>query len=103
MVYLFSRISLFLYFRKENFTFLGSLFILLVELIRDISRPISLTVRLYVNLIIGHYLLIGVYLLCESISLNFFFVTFFFLVLEVIIYILQTFIFTRLVYLYMSE
>lgn len=43
-----------IYIRKEGERFLKTFSILLVEIVREFSRPLALTVRLTVNVIVGH-------------------------------------------------
>jgi F0F1-type ATP synthase membrane subunit a len=40
--------------RKEGDSFLKTFSILLVEIVSEFSRPLALTVRLTVNIIVGH-------------------------------------------------
>lgn len=47
--------------RKSGDKFLKTLRILAVELVREFSRPIALTVRLTVNIIVGHLISIILY------------------------------------------
>ena len=50
-----------IYIRKAGDTFLKTLRMLAVELVREFSRPIALTVRLTVNIIVGHLISIIIY------------------------------------------
>lgn len=53
------------YFRKGGDSFLKTLSMLVVEIVREFSRPIALTVRLTVNIIVGHIIRISLFLLVE--------------------------------------
>lgn len=46
---------------KEGDRFLKTFSILIVEIIREFSRPLALTVRLTVNIIVGHLISIRLY------------------------------------------
>uniref|UniRef100_A0AC34QBV0 NADH-ubiquinone oxidoreductase chain 1 n=1 Tax=Panagrolaimus sp. JU765 TaxID=591449 RepID=A0AC34QBV0_9BILA len=60
-----SREKFSIYIRKSGDKFLKTLRILAVELVREFSRPIALTVRLTVNIIVGHLIRIMIYQLLE--------------------------------------
>lgn len=50
-----------IYIRKDGDSFLKTFRILLVEIVREFSRPLALTVRLTVNIIVGHLIRIALY------------------------------------------
>lgn len=56
-----SREKFSIYISKAGDSFLKTLSILAVELVREFSRPIALTVRLTVNIIVGHLIRIILY------------------------------------------
>lgn len=49
------------YIRKDGDSFLKTFSMLLVEIVREFSRPLALTVRLTVNIIVGHLIRIALY------------------------------------------
>ena len=70
---------------------------MLFEVITLLSRPISLMLRLSINLIIGHIAGFAVYYLFGNFS------RILFLLIESIIILLQVRVFTLLIILYMDE
>ena len=54
------------YIRKNGDKYRKTLRILIVELVSEFSRPLALTVRLTVNIIVGHLISIMLYLLIEN-------------------------------------
>lgn len=61
-----SREKFSIFIRKEGDRFLKTLSMLLVELVREFSRPLALTVRLTVNIIVGHLIRVIIYQAIES-------------------------------------
>lgn len=55
------------YIRKPGDTFLKTFRMLLVEIVSEFSRPLALTVRLTVNIIVGHLIRIILY---QALELN---------------------------------
>jgi F0F1-type ATP synthase membrane subunit a len=53
------------YMRKMGDSYLKTLSIFLVELVREFSRPVALTVRLTVNILVGHLIRIIIYTFLE--------------------------------------
>ena len=98
-----SREKVSIYFRKEGDSFLKTLRILVVEIVREFSRPIALTVRLTVNIIVGHIIRISIYLLVERLGFKYFFLTLFAIIIECFVFIIQRYIFSRLIFLYLNE
>jgi F0F1-type ATP synthase membrane subunit a len=58
--------------RKSGDKFLKTLRILAVELVREFSRPVALTVRLTVNIIVGHLISMILYQALELSLGNFY-------------------------------
>lgn len=56
-----SREKFSVYIRKDGDRYLKTLRILGVEIIREFSRPLALTVRLTVNIMVGHLIRIRLY------------------------------------------
>lgn len=82
------------------------IFLPLVEIFSQIIRPFTLMVRLSTNLSSGHIILyMFSFFSISSFSLTFilFFALIALLLLELFISILQAYIFTSLIYLYVSE
>lgn len=90
------------YLSKWGDPFSKRFFLIFIEVIRDLSRPVSLTVRLTVNVYVGHML--GVLLLyMYELSSFFFFVPMLSIFVESFVFFIQRYIFSRLVYLYISD
>lgn len=53
------------YIRKGSDKYLKTLRMLLIEIVREFSRPLALTVRLTVNIMVGHLISIIIYQLVE--------------------------------------
>ena len=94
------------FFRKiEHFTPIGTPIwllplIVLIEIIRQLIRPITLRVRLAANLTAGHLILS----LLASLSLNIsFLIQLPLILLELLVALVQPFVFCILLYLYFSE
>lgn len=77
---------------------------MIIELVSEFSRPIALTVRLTVNITVGHLLIIIIYSFSES-SGSLFYILFllFSIFIEFFVFLIQSYIFSRLVYLYLNE
>lgn len=56
-----SREKFSIYIRKEGDRFLKTFRILLVEIVSEFSRPLALTVRLTVNIMVGHLIRMMLY------------------------------------------
>lgn len=54
------------YIRKGGDSYLKTFRILLVEIVSEFSRPLALTVRLTVNIIVGHLIRIMLYIGFEN-------------------------------------
>ena len=74
--------------------------IIIIEFIRTIIRPVTLSVRLYANIIAGH-LLISVMSNCLNLSTLLTQIPL--LTLELIVSLIQAYVFTALVLIYISE
>jgi F0F1-type ATP synthase membrane subunit a len=92
------------YIRKEGDVFLKSLVMLCIELVSEISRPVALTVRLTVNILVGHMVSVVFYVLFEVVLGNFFFFFILFgIFMECFVFFIQSYIFSRLLFLYLGE
>lgn len=56
-----SREKFSIYIRKEGDRFLKTFRMLLVEIVSEFSRPLALTVRLTVNIMVGHLIRMMLY------------------------------------------
>lgn len=93
-----------IYISKSGDKFLKTLSILAVELVREFSRPIALTVRLTVNIIVGHLISIILYQLLELSLGNFYlWIIIFAIIIECFVFFIQSYIFSRLIFLYLRE
>lgn len=100
------------YFKREGFIkyitkfgdrFFQTLLILPIELAREFSRPFSLTIRLRVNIIVGHFLRKGVYIIIFYFGLNRSFIFFIAIFLEIFVFLVQSFVFSILLIIYLNE
>lgn len=93
-----------IYISKSGDNFLKTISILAVELVSEFSRPVALTVRLTVNIIVGHLISIIIYQALE-LSLGNFYIWFTLLaiLIECFVFFIQSYIFSRLIFLYLRE
>lgn len=93
-----------IYIRKAGDKYLKTLSILLVELVREFSRPIALTVRLTVNTMVGHLIRIILYQALELfLGDKYIWITLFAILMECFVFFIQSYIFSRLIFLYLNE
>lgn len=79
-------------------------FLFIVELLRTLIKPVTLTVRLYANLMFGHYLIIFVInFLLKFGGLGLVWLSIPFFLYELAVYVIQAYIFTYLVTSYFDE
>nr|BCD52134.1 ATPase subunit 6 [Strongyloides sp. EN-2020b] len=90
------------YFKKSGDGFFKTFFLLVVELISEFSRPIALSVRLFANIMVGHFIVVLFYILFECFNVYSFFIIFA-IFFECFVFFLQSYIFSRLIYLYINE
>ena len=94
----------FIYMSKDGDGFFKTLSMFLIELVSEFSRPIALTVRLTVNIIVGHLISMSLYMLFEVvIGSNYFFIIMFAIIIECFVFFVQSYIFSRLIFLYINE
>lgn len=90
--------------RKEGDSYLKTFRILMVEIVREFSRPLALTVRLTVNIIVGHLIRMVIYQGLELFSGDVYvWVTVLAIMIECFVFFIQSYIFSRLIYLYLNE
>lgn len=77
------------------------MFFALIELVSELSRPISLGLRLFVNITVGHFLIQFIYFL-TNIRCLFYPLVLLPIMLELVVFIIQGYIFASLVYLYLG-
>nr|BAV78665.1 ATP synthase F0 subunit 6 [Steinernema kushidai] len=93
-----------IFMSKEGDSFLKTLSMLLVELVSEFSRPLALTVRLTVNIMVGHLISMMIYQAIELlIGEKYIFITVLAIMMECFVFFIQSYIFSRLVYLYLNE
>lgn len=99
-----SREKFSVYISKEGDSYLKTRRMLLIELVSEFSRPIALTVRLTVNILVGYLVGVVLYTGVELFLGEFFFFLFLFAILmECFVFFIQSYIFSRLVFLYLNE
>ena len=93
-----------IYIRKSGDVYLKTLRMLIVEVVREFSRPLALTVRLTVNVLVGHVIRIILFQLVEFfVGIQFVWLTIFAIMIECFVFFIQSYIFSRLIYLYLRE
>ena len=96
-----SRLS-FLLFHREHGPFMAS-FLLPIEVVSLLVKPVALAVRMYANLIFGHYMLYFSFMLVSKIGPCFYFLIAPLFIFELGVFVVQSYIFTYLLVLYLSE
>ena len=92
------------YIRKGGDTYLKTFRMLLVEIVSEFSRPLALTVRLTVNIIVGHLIRIMLYTGIENfMGEKYVWVRILAIIMECFVFFIQRYIFSRLIYLYLNE
>ena len=92
-----------LYMVKQGYPLLLRCFLVWIELIREFSKPFSLGIRLYANLVFGHYLLLGVWWVLDRVGVWSYPLSVFFVLFELAVFVIQSYIFTVLVTMYFGE
>lgn len=93
-----------IYISKSGDKFLKTLSMLAVELVSEFSRPIALTVRLTVNIIVGHLIRIMLYQVLElRLGSMYSWIIIFAIMIECFVFFIQSYIFSRLIFLYLRE
>nr|YP_002725705.1 ATP synthase F0 subunit 6 [Bunostomum phlebotomum]ACL50530.1 ATP synthase F0 subunit 6 [Bunostomum phlebotomum] len=92
------------YMSKGGDIFLKTFSMLLVEIVSEFSRPLALTVRLTVNIMVGHLISMMLYMGIENyIGESFFWFSILAIMMECFVFFIQSYIFSRLIYLYLNE
>nr|AJF11549.1 ATP synthase F0 subunit 6 [Baylisascaris schroederi]AJF11577.1 ATP synthase F0 subunit 6 [Baylisascaris schroederi] len=92
------------YITKVGDGFLKTFSMLLVEVVSEISRPLALTVRLTVNVLVGHVISMMLFQLLElHLGIIYVWIVVFAIMMECFVFFIQSYIFSRLIYLYLNE
>nr|YP_009743766.1 ATP synthase F0 subunit 6 [Cylicocyclus ashworthi]QIE12497.1 ATP synthase F0 subunit 6 [Cylicocyclus ashworthi] len=92
------------YMSKGGDTYLKTFSMLLVEIVSEFSRPLALTVRLTVNIMVGHLISMMLYMGIENfMGEKYVWVSIFAIMMECFVFFIQSYIFSRLIYLYLNE
>nr|YP_010519819.1 ATP synthase F0 subunit 6 [Parazoniolaimus collaris]UXP34596.1 ATP synthase F0 subunit 6 [Parazoniolaimus collaris] len=93
-----------IYMSKGGDTYLKTFSMLLVEIVSEFSRPLALTVRLTVNIMVGHLISMMLYMGIESyLGEKYLWISIFAIMMECFVFFIQSYIFSRLIYLYLNE
>nr|YP_009229283.1 ATP synthase F0 subunit 6 [Allodiplogaster sudhausi]ALT06536.1 ATP synthase F0 subunit 6 [Allodiplogaster sudhausi] len=92
------------YMSKDGDGVLKTISMLMVELVSEFSRPLALTVRLTVNIMVGHLISMMLYQGLElSLGEKYVWLSVLAIMMECFVFFIQSYIFSRLIYLYLSE
>nr|QZH43781.1 ATP synthase F0 subunit 6 [Cylicostephanus minutus] len=92
------------YMSKGGDTYLKTFSMLLVEIVSEFSRPLALTVRLTVNIMVGHLISMMLYTGIENfLGEKYVWVSILAIMMECFVFFIQSYIFSRLIYLYLNE
>jgi F0F1-type ATP synthase membrane subunit a len=92
-----------LYFVGKGYPLALVFFLVPIELIREFVKPFSLGIRLYVNVALGHYLLLGAWWVLDHAGPLAYVLATPLVIFEVGVFLIQSFIFTFLVIMYHAE
>uniref|UniRef100_A0A0K0DRN4 Cytochrome b n=1 Tax=Angiostrongylus cantonensis TaxID=6313 RepID=A0A0K0DRN4_ANGCA len=86
---------------KSGDKFLKTFRILIVEVVRELSRPMALTIRLTVNVMVGHLIVGFLYIRIEGVlGDGYVWLIVLAIMVECFVFFIQSYIFSRLIYLY---
>nr|AGY95401.1 ATP synthase F0 subunit 6 [Hypodontus macropi] len=92
------------YMSKGGDSYLKTFSMLLVEIVSEFSRPLALTVRLTVNIMVGHLISMMLYMGIEKFwGEKYLWVSILAIMMECFVFFIQSYIFSRLIYLYLNE
>nr|YP_010878796.1 ATP synthase F0 subunit 6 [Gnathostoma binucleatum]WHE41119.1 ATP synthase F0 subunit 6 [Gnathostoma binucleatum] len=91
------------YMSKEGDYFIKSFAMLAVEIMSEFSRPLALTVRLTVNIMVGHLISLMLYHFLEMFNEFYVWLSIMAIMMECFVFFIQSYIFSRLIYLYLNE
>nr|UXK95545.1 ATP synthase F0 subunit 6 [Macropostrongyloides baylisi] len=93
-----------IYMSKGGDSYLKTFSMLLVEIVSEFSRPLALTVRLTVNIMVGHLISMMLYMGIENfLGEKYLWISIFAIMMECFVFFIQSYIFSRLIYLYLNE
>nr|YP_008963970.1 ATP synthase F0 subunit 6 [Hypodontus macropi]AGY95413.1 ATP synthase F0 subunit 6 [Hypodontus macropi] len=93
-----------IYMSKGGDSYLKTFSMLLVEVVSEFSRPLALTVRLTVNIMVGHLISVMLYMGIENfVGEKYLWISIFAIMMECFVFFIQSYIFSRLIYLYLNE
>nr|NP_579947.2 ATP synthase F0 subunit 6 [Ancylostoma duodenale] len=93
-----------IYMSKSGDTFFKTFSMLLVEIVSEFSRPLALTVRLTVNIMVGHLISMMLYMGIENfLGEKYLWISILAIMMECFVFFIQSYIFSRLIYLYLNE
>nr|UDL72530.1 ATP synthase F0 subunit 6 [Oesophagostomoides giltneri] len=92
------------YMSKGGDSYLKTFSMLLVEIVSEFSRPLALTVRLTVNIMVGHLVSMMLYMGVENyLGEKYLWLSILAIMMECFVFFIQSYIFSRLIYLYLNE
>nr|YP_003434047.1 ATP synthase F0 subunit 6 [Trichostrongylus axei]ACX85196.1 ATP synthase F0 subunit 6 [Trichostrongylus axei] len=92
------------YMSKSGDSYLKTFSMLMVELVSEFSRPLALTVRLTVNIMVGHLISMMLYMMVENfLNETYVWLSIFAIMMECFVFFIQSYIFSRLIFLYLNE
>nr|YP_010575576.1 ATP synthase F0 subunit 6 [Varestrongylus eleguneniensis]UZM11416.1 ATP synthase F0 subunit 6 [Varestrongylus eleguneniensis] len=92
------------YLSKSGDSFLKTFTMLLIEVVSELSRPVALTIRLTVNVMVGHLIVAMIYMgMMGILGESFVWFTVLAIMMECFVFFIQSYIFSRLIYLYLNE
>nr|YP_003667989.1 ATP synthase F0 subunit 6 [Oesophagostomum quadrispinulatum]CAQ56166.1 ATP synthetase subunit 6 [Oesophagostomum quadrispinulatum] len=92
------------YMSKGGDSYLKTFSMLMVEIVSEFSRPLALTVRLTVNIMVGHLISMMLYAGIENfLGEKYLWISIFAIMMECFVFFIQSYIFSRLIYLYLNE
>nr|YP_009352224.1 ATP synthase F0 subunit 6 [Gnathostoma nipponicum]AQX44512.1 ATP synthase F0 subunit 6 [Gnathostoma nipponicum] len=91
------------YLSKDGDYFVKSFAMLAVEIMSEFSRPLALTVRLTVNIMVGHLISMMLYYFLEMFKEFYIWLSIMAIMMECFVFFIQSYIFSRLIYLYLNE
>nr|UFQ24443.1 ATP synthase F0 subunit 6 [Pingus sinensis] len=115
-VFAFSLVSwvgaLMTYMSSEKFALYASVdgspifftfFVAFAEIFCGFSRPLALSLRLFVNVWVGRLLMGCVYFCCDSFGFGYFLISLFVIFFEFFVFTIQTYVFALLINMYLDE
>nr|UDL72566.1 ATP synthase F0 subunit 6 [Phascolostrongylus turleyi] len=92
------------YMSKGGDSYMKTFSMLLVEIVSEFSRPLALTVRLTVNIMVGHLVSMMLYMGIENVlGEKYLWLSILAIMMECFVFFIQSYIFSRLIYLYLNE